>query len=33
MLTRQRTSLLELEHNAGFAKLTRRIMKTRHSKI
>ena len=27
-----RTHLLQLEHHAGFAKLTRWIMKTRHSK-
>jgi len=32
MLTRLRTNLLELEHHAGFAKLTRLVMKTRHSK-
>ena len=32
MLARLRTNLLELEHHAGFAKLTRWIMKTRHSK-
>jgi len=32
MLTRLRTSLSELEHHAGFAKLTRLIMKTRHRK-
>ena len=32
MWTRQRTNLLQLEHDAGFAKLTRWIMKTRHSK-
>jgi len=32
MLTRLRTILLELEHHAGFAKLTRCIMKTRLSK-
>ena len=32
MLTRLRTNLPELEHHAGFAKLARRIMKTRHSK-
>jgi len=33
MLTRLRTSLLELEHHAGFAKLTWWIMKTRHSNM
>jgi len=32
MLTRLRTTLLKLEHHTGFAKLTRRIVKTRHSK-
>jgi len=32
MLTRLRTNLVKLEHHAGFAKLTRRIMKTRHGK-
>ena len=32
MWTRLRANLLQLEHQAGFAKLTRRIMKTRHSK-
>jgi len=32
MLTRLQTNLLELEHHAGFTKLTRLIMKTRHSK-
>jgi len=32
MLTRLRTNLLQLEHHAGFAKLTRLIMKTRRSK-
>jgi len=33
MLTRLRTGLLELENHAGFAKLTRWIMKTQHSNI
>jgi len=32
MLARLRTNLPELEHHAGFAKLTRWITKTRHSK-
>jgi len=32
MWTRLRTNVLQLEHHAGFAKLTRWIMKTRHSK-
>jgi len=32
MLTRLRIMLLKLEHHAGFAKLTRLIMKTLHSK-
>jgi len=32
MLTRLRTNLLDLKHHAGFAKFTRRIMKTRYSK-
>jgi len=31
MLKRLWTNLLELEHHAGFAKLTRCIMKTCHS--
>jgi len=32
MLTRLRTNLLKLEHHAGFAKLTRWIIKARHNK-
>jgi len=32
MLTRLRTILLQLEHHADFANLTRRIMKTCHRK-
>jgi len=32
MWTRLRTNLLQLEHHPGFAKLTRWIMKTHHSK-
>jgi len=32
MLTGIGTNLLKSEHHAGFAKLTRWIMKTRHSK-
>jgi len=31
MLKRLRTNLLDLKHHAGFAKLTRLIMKTCHS--
>jgi len=31
MLTRLRTNVLDLKHHADFAKLSRCIMKTRHS--